>query len=213
MEKADPRALELLNEVMRAHGWDRAQLADHVGKSKRTIDGIMRGELAMAQDLEKFLHNLLLQGGAASVVRESAPHYGSLKKVIYIKEAGSPEQIALLDRFLDTLEAQLPIATSAIVTTDADGLVTEINPAFSEMCGYTLAELRGKKPGEVLQGAETEQDVVAEFRRAIQERRPFQCDITNYMKDGSSYRVHIEMFPIFDGAGRLTNFKAIESKL
>jgi len=157
---------------------------------------------------------LLDQGApSASIVRESAPHYDSIKKVIHIRESGSPEQIALLDSFLETMAQELSKPRLAMVTTDAEGKITDVNPAFVEMCGYSLGDLYGRKPGDVLQGPDTDRDVVDEFRRAIKERRPFQCDLTNYAKDGTEYRVHIEMFPIFDPAGRLANFKAIERKI
>ena len=38
-----------------------------------------------------------------------------------------------------------------IVVTDKDGLVEWINQVQSEMCGYTLEEVRGKKLGPLLQ--------------------------------------------------------------
>jgi hypothetical protein len=80
------------------------------------------------------------------------------------------------------------------------------------MCGYTLADLRGKKPGAVLQGPATEQNVVRGFHRAIQARQPFECTITNYMRDQTPYRAHIKMRPVFR-AGQLIQFKAEERKL
>ena len=39
-------------------------------------------------------------------------------------------------------------------------------PAFTAMCGYSLAELRGKKLGPILQGELTERDVAARMREA-----------------------------------------------
>jgi PAS domain S-box-containing protein len=169
--------------------------------------------LSISQHLGVTVDFLLKGEGEGGRIAESGPGYDAIEKVINIRKSGSSEQIAWLDAFLNTMTAQLPLSTAAIVTTDAEGRVVEINPAFTEMCGYTLAELRGRKPGEVLQGSKTEQDLVEEFRRAILERRPFECTLTNYMRDGSKYRVHIKMHPVFDEAGNLIQFKAIERKL
>lgn len=100
----------------------------------------------------------------------------------------------------------------AKVRTDREGRVTNVNEAFTEMCGHSLAEMLGKKPGEVLQGEETEQSVVRAFRKAIKEHRAFESTMTNYHKDGSTYRVHIKMEPIFKGK-TLTGYQAEEHKL
>lgn len=98
----------------------------------------------------------------------------------------------------------------AVVVTDAAGLVLSIDPAFTEMCGYSLEELRGKKPGDVLQGPATEQEIVEQFREAIREQVPFECTLTNYHKNGSTYRVHIKCDPVFE-RGRLVRFRALET--
>lgn len=100
----------------------------------------------------------------------------------------------------------------AHVTTDASGKLTEVDAAFRKMCGYSEMELLGKKPGSVLQGPETEQTVVAQFREAIRQRRPFECTLTNYHKDGRAYRVHIQMRPLFKNR-KLTGFTAIEEEV
>ncbi len=43
-------------------------------------------------------------------------------------------------------------ANFGLIITDVAGLTTWINAGFKQMCGFTLTELLGKKPGEVLQG-------------------------------------------------------------
>lgn len=101
---------------------------------------------------------------------------------------------------------------TAKVRTDQNGRVTSANEAFLKMCGYSLAELKGKKPGEVLQGPETEQEIVRDFRKAIRARQPFECVITNYDAKGRTYRVHIAMRPIFK-KDELIGFEADEEKV
>lgn len=204
-------------------GISQGELAKRLGMSRNYVSMIEGGKTPSDQVIRHFglledsLDGLPQKSEDAAdklgVVKEPEPHYGSMEKLINIREKGSPEQLALLDAFLETLQQQIQQSGLATVTTDTEGRITEINRAFSEMCGYSLGDLYGKKPGDVLQGPKTEQDVVEEFRAAIRELRPFQCDMANYAKDGTEYRVHIEMFPIFDAAGRHTNFKAIERKL
>lgn len=102
--------------------------------------------------------------------------------------------------------------TEAIIITDPDGRVTRISRAFTEMCGYTLREIRGKKPGEVLQGPATEKDVVRNFRKAIKAVKPFTCTMTNYDKQKTVYRAYIQMRPLFEGP-RHVGFEATEKRL
>jgi PAS domain S-box-containing protein len=104
------------------------------------------------------------------------------------------------------------VTEDAIVTTDPDGRITTINRAFSQMCGYSSKELIGKKPGELLQGAATEKDVIRDFRKAIKAVKPFTCMLSNYHKNGSLYHVHIAMRPLFHGK-TLTGFEALEKRL
>lgn len=104
--------------------------------------------------------------------------------------------------------------TVAVIVTDSAGLTTYANPAFTKMCGYPLEKLRGRKPGALLQGPETERDIIDEFSDAIAARRYFECpSLTNYHADGTLYRVRIKMHPIFDSFSTLIEFRAIEEKL
>ena len=89
----------------------------------------------------------------------------------------------------------------ALVVATTDGLVHWVNSDFSEMCGYTLEELRGKKLGPILQGAETDRATADRMRHAVQEFRECRERILNYHKDGTSYWVDIDLKPIRDDEG------------
>jgi PAS domain S-box-containing protein len=86
----------------------------------------------------------------------------------------------------------------AVVVTGPHGLVEWINPAFTAMCGYSLAELRGRKPGHVLQGPATDQEAVQRIREALRERRECRETLVNYHKDGSRYCADVRIDPILD---------------
>lgn len=101
----------------------------------------------------------------------------------------------------------------ARVRTDANGRVVDINPAFSGLCGYTFEEIRGRKPGSLLQGKETTEDSVLALRNAIQSRQPCSVEMVNYHKNQSTYRVRINLSPRFNLNGELEGFEAIEQKL
>jgi PAS domain S-box-containing protein len=101
----------------------------------------------------------------------------------------------------------------ARVRTDAQGNVIQINPAFSGLCGYKFEEIRGRKPGSLLQGPETTLESVVALRIAIRSRRECTVEMVNYHKNQTTYRVQIELAPQFNVLGELEGFEAVERKL
>lgn len=101
----------------------------------------------------------------------------------------------------------------ARVTTDAEGRVVAINPSFTALCGFRLHELRGKKPGHLLQGPDSCSKSVATLREAIHSGSSCEVDMVNYHKDGSPYHVRIQVRPVRDSDGVLTGFEAEEREL
>lgn len=97
-----------------------------------------------------------------------------------------------------------------VVVTDTLGRVQWINSAFTRMCGYTLEELKGRKPGELLQGAETDPAEVATLRAAVRQRRPAVVELVNYRKNGEAYPVWISLDPLVDDTGEFIGFMAVE---
>jgi PAS domain S-box-containing protein len=117
---------------------------------------------------------------------------------------------------MDTLASAVLVRIQnepARVVTDARGRITSINPAFSAICGYTFEEVRGKKPGDFLQGPETDNSSVEKLRKAIRNRTDCTATMVNYHKDGSTYPVRIELKPFFKKNGALAGFRAAEWRI
>lgn len=121
---------------------------------------------------------------------------------------------ALRKRILGAVEA-MPAkdGPEALVATNPAGAIEWVNPAFTAMCGYTLAELKGRKPGQLLQGAETDAAAVARIRTALRTRQTCRETLVNYHKDGTSYRADIRIAPVLDDDGEPLWFVARERKL
>jgi PAS domain S-box-containing protein len=155
-------------------------------------------------------HTTELQEVATAVFLESLPS----------PQNPSPE---LKTRVLRSIEAKLDIEqfvsaylqnpSEAALFTDAAGLVQWINPALTLMCGFTLDELRGRKPGAVLQGKLSDPASVARLRQAVASGTPCREELINYHKDGHPYWVAIAISPILGPDGAPRGFMAIESEL
>ena len=102
---------------------------------------------------------------------------------------------------------------NAVILTDAQGLTEWVNEGFVRLTGYTLNEVRGKKPGHLLRGPETDPNTVTYMRERINRGEGYSVELLNYSKEGRKYWLAIEVQPIYDENGRVANFMAIQSDI
>lgn len=102
---------------------------------------------------------------------------------------------------------------NAVVITDALGRTEWVNEGFTRISGYSLEEIRGHRPGAVLQGAATDTTTVEYMRSQLRKGESLQCELINYTKTGSPYWVEIEVQPILNELGKLIHFIAVESDI
>ncbi len=103
--------------------------------------------------------------------------------------------------------------TNGVIITDVEGRVEWINEGFTRLTGYSLEEMRGKFPGELLQGPDSNPQVVQVMAEALKKRESFEVELVNYKKDGTPYWIHINCNPLRDGKGIIQGFMAIESDI
>ncbi len=100
-------------------------------------------------------------------------------------------------------------AADAVVITDGEGNIEYVNPAFEEVTGYCLNEVRGKNP-RVLKSGRHDKAFYENMWRAIQAGRVWRGKITNRKKDGSLYEEEMTISPIVGAAGAIVNFVAVK---
>ncbi len=99
-----------------------------------------------------------------------------------------------------------------VVIADSKGRIEWVNRAFTTITEYSFEEVIGKKPGSLLQGADTDRGQVQFISKKLAKGQGFKdLEIINYTKSGKPYWVQIEVQPIHDASGRLIQFIAIES--
>ncbi|MDX2268714.1 MAG: PAS domain S-box protein [Bryobacter sp.] len=99
---------------------------------------------------------------------------------------------------------------NSVILTNRAGHIEWVNEGFTRLTGYTLAEVKGRKPGSFLQGPATDPATVEVMRRGIESGEGFQVEILNYDKRGRECYLDIEVRPIYDDQGRFQNFMAME---
>lgn len=103
--------------------------------------------------------------------------------------------------------------TNLVITTDPDGGVEWVNPAFEERTGYKLSEIRGRKPGSFLQCPETDQATVRRIGAALRQQRPITCELLNATKTGEKYWISMAIQPIHDARGALQGFMSVQTDI
>jgi len=102
---------------------------------------------------------------------------------------------------------------NSVIITNKVGDIEWVNQAFTQMTGYQLDEVSGKKPGSFLQGPDTDPKTVALLSEAIKSEKSIEADIINYSKLNRRYWLKSEIQPIFDSAGNLENFISIQKEI
>jgi two-component system cell cycle sensor histidine kinase/response regulator CckA len=107
----------------------------------------------------------------------------------------------------------LTAAANGIVITDREGLIMWVNPAFSSLTGYTLAEALGKNPRDLVKSGRQTRAVYDEMWQTIRDGHVWRGEMINRRKDGSLYPEEMTITPVRDAAGEITHFIAIKQDL
>ncbi len=102
---------------------------------------------------------------------------------------------------------------NAVIVTDAEGRIEWVNDGFVRLTGWTLSEITGKTPGSFLRGADTDPDSIDLMRDKLRRSEGFRTEILNYHRNGRKYWASVEVQPVLNDAGVLTNFMAVESDI
>ncbi len=102
---------------------------------------------------------------------------------------------------------------NSVVITDRQGKITWVNEAFTRITGYSFSEVQGKKPGHLLQGKDSQKEVIRYMHESIKAGAPFDCEIINYAKSGKRYWVKINGQPIRGDNGEITKFFALQTDI
>jgi PAS domain S-box-containing protein len=87
---------------------------------------------------------------------------------------------------------------NGVVIKDCEERIQWVNPAFENLTGYKLVELKGKLADEILHGADTSSVTRDYIANSLREQNFFHAEIVNYHKSGQPYWVEINSTPIFD---------------
>lgn len=128
---------------------------------------------------------------------------GALRDITLQKQA--QEQLSML-----SLVARM--TDNIVIITDREGHIEYVNHSFQTLTGYTLEDVRGRKPGSFLQGPGTDPRDSARLAAGVREGTSCATEILNYTRDHRPYWVHMQITPIHDASGAVVRFISVQTE-
>ncbi|MDR3562662.1 MAG: PAS domain S-box protein, partial [Negativicutes bacterium] len=185
--------------------------SDHPNEEAEILASFARGELVQHFDTVR--------------VRKDGQRFDASVTISPIKDAhGRVIGISKIVRDITErkrMEESLRLLSSAVEQSKESIMITNaeldlpgpeiifVNPAFTQMTGYTAAETLGKTP-PMLQGPRTDKTVLRRLRQNLERGEVFVGEAINYRKDQREFNLEWQIAPIRNAGGTVTHFVAIQ---
>jgi PAS domain S-box-containing protein len=113
---------------------------------------------------------------------------------------------------LQNLSRAVEQSASSIVITDLNGRIEYVNPAFSQITGYSREEAVGNNP-RVLKSGKHPRAFYADMWRTISSGNVWQGELINKRKNGERYWEHASISPVKDRDGKITHYVAVKDNI
>jgi PAS domain S-box-containing protein len=104
-------------------------------------------------------------------------------------------------------------ARHPVIITNAEGDIEWANEALIELTEYYLGELINHKLWSMFHGARTDPAIIRMLEERLKAGQSVNAELINYSKHGREYWISLEINPVFDEKGDLTNFIATQADI
>lgn len=99
-----------------------------------------------------------------------------------------------------------------IMITDAQGLILQVNPAFTELTGYHCEDVVGRSPS-ILSSGRQDSEFYAQMWRVLNSEGRWRGEIWNRRKNGEIYPELLTITAIYDDQKQITHYAALFSDI
>jgi diguanylate cyclase (GGDEF)-like protein/PAS domain S-box-containing protein len=100
----------------------------------------------------------------------------------------------------------------AILITDANNNITDVNPAFTSITGYTRAEVLGQNP-KLLSSGRQDKSFYSVMWRSLEKNKAWRGEMWNRRKSGEIYAELLAISAICDEAGQVQRYVGVFSDI
>lgn len=108
--------------------------------------------------------------------------------------------------------AAMEAASNSIVITDISGIIQWVNPAFTQLSGYSKDEAVGKSTNLLKSGVHSP-EFYHSLWNTILGGRVWQGEVVNKCKDGTLYYEEMSITPVHEDGGGISHFIAIKQDI
>jgi PAS domain S-box-containing protein len=150
----------------------------------------------------------LKTGAADYLIKDHERNYLQVLPVTIgnaIRRLQAEEQVRKLERAI----AQSP---STVVITDTAGTIEYVNPKFTELTGYSVAEALGKNP-RILKSGEQGPEFYQQLWETIAAGQEWRGEFHNRKKNGELFWEQASISPVRDRVGAITHYVAVKEDI
>jgi PAS domain S-box-containing protein len=136
---------------------------------------------------------------------------GSIIKILLLAQEITKRKLQEVE--LERLSLVADNTDNAVIVTNREGFIEFVNRGFTKITGYLLDEVKGKKPGNILQGEDTDKNTVKRIREKLKKEEFVYEEILNYNKQGMPYWVSLAINPVKDKQGNIYKFISIQANI
>ncbi|MEX0724287.1 MAG: PAS domain S-box protein [Gracilimonas sp.] len=198
-----------------------------IGRDHKNYIGVKAEDLVHPDDAERVKKELYGIKSQKRVViepyrlRDNAGNYHWVETILtdlldepavqgYVANSRNVSEHIRREEKLKELSLVASKTNDSVIITGPEGKISWVNDAFEKLTGYYADEIKGLKPGNFLQGEDTDPKTVERLSEAMRNKESIEETILNYSKFGESYWLDLRIDPIFDEEGNCKNFIAIE---
>jgi len=135
-----------------------------------------------------------------------------VNSVIYDKDGNIEKYIRILsditsrkrtEKDLEILSFAARKSPTGMIIRNSEGDIVWMNEALEGIIGYTLAELEGKKFGNMLLGEDTDPAVVEAALKDFRQHKSYNVELKIYKKDKTPIWVAMSNSPLFNESGKI----------
>ncbi|MBN1446635.1 MAG: PAS domain S-box protein [Bacteroidetes bacterium] len=138
-----------------------------------------------------------------------------------IAPCGIDQTVTIVREITDRREAEsqltlqsaaLEAAANSIVILDLDGNVIWVNPAYTELTGFSFSEVFGRDIREIDANGD-QGDLLDRMWKTIRDGKVWHGELQMQRKDGTLYYEEQTVTPVRDAAGEITHYISIKSDI
>ncbi|NOQ36716.1 MAG: diguanylate cyclase [Methylococcaceae bacterium] len=159
------------------------------------------------QDDTEFALDVLKTGAADYLVKGDFSQDTLIRTIRYTLHRTEMESRNAL------LIAALKATANGIFITDVDAAIKWANPAFTKLTGYTLEDVIGQKPAELVKSGLQDQAYYQQMWDTLRSGKPWRGEIINKHKSGHLYHEELNISPVLNKAGTIEHFVGVKEDI